>query len=230
MLWLICSWKTRDCLFTMRKQSRWRQVEVKRHKSVQQQCFKKGIRGRGSCFLTSRPVIYHSYIDNLQLTIKTSAGSKGSITDASGPPVLHRGCKWKQLDFNLQQSVMKFDSAKQPSLLIRHPWASLPGQGLSFWLSLSSISCRSTKPGGSLIRQAYCINAAQHNTQRWRRSKITPPPNLCLFVNRKLSRQMFGNTSTPFEWWRPLLTLDDISPQLQWQNAVSSWPIDIHNI
>lgn len=73
------------------------------------------------------------------LAIKTLADSKGLIKDASGPPVLHRAGKWRQHDFNLQLSVMQFDSAKQPGLLIRRPFASLLWSG-SLLLAFSFIS------------------------------------------------------------------------------------------
>lgn len=47
-------------------------------------------------------------------------------------------------------------------------------QGLSSSLSLSSLSSRSTKPGGLLISLAYCVNSAQHNTLSWSWSKQFP--------------------------------------------------------
>lgn len=100
------------------------------------------------------------------------------------------------------------------------------GQGLSSWLCLSSVRCRGTKPGGPLIRTAYCINSTQHNTGL--ELLQNNPPHLCLLAERKLGRQMFGNVWTPFRWRRPTLTLDDTGPSLQWQNAASSEPADFY--
>lgn len=129
-------------------------------------------------------------------------------------------------------------SSQACSLAIREPVCC--DQGLS-WLSLSSLCCRSTNPGGLLIRQAYCINSAQHNTEL--ELVQNNPPHPCLLAKRKPSGQMFGSSSTPFQmmeasthtgWRYPAVIVTECCQQLthwhlQYLNSLASSTTHTHS-
>lgn len=110
--------------------------------------------------------------------IKTLADSKGLINYACGPPVLHRAGKWRQHEFNLQLSVMKFDSAKQPGLLIRRlrQLAVVRVSPLGFLFHLFAAEAQSPSVS-SLNRLTSLI---QPNMTHWAGVFPNNPPHLCL--------------------------------------------------